>query len=226
MTITYLGHSCFQLNFKNHIVIVDPFISENPLASNVNIEELRCDYILLTHGHGDHVADAEQIAKANQAQIISNFEIVSWYGNKGIEGHPMNHGGKWSFPFGNVRCVNAIHSSVLPDGTYGGNPMGFLIEADDLFFYIAGDTALTLDMQLIPQYWGQLDFAILPIGGNFTMDYEDAIHAAKMIGCNQIIGCHFDTFGYLKIDHNQVNQSFTKAGIEITIPAIKQEISV
>ena len=226
MRITFLGQSCFHIEFKEGTILIDPFITGNPLASNVDINDVQCDYVLLTHGHQDHVLDAEQIAKSNNAKVISNFEIVSWYESKGIEGHPMNHGGKWTFPFGTVRCVNAVHSSVLPDGTYGGNPMGFLIEAEDKHFYIAGDTALTLDMQLIPKFWGKLDFAILPIGGNFTMDYQDAIYASQLIDCKTIIGCHFDTFGFIKIDHDLVSKAFQEADLNLTIPKINQSIEV
>jgi len=224
MEITFLGHSCFLIQLNQGTILVDPFITGNPLT-NYDIDNIKCDYVLLTHGHQDHVLDAEAIAKNNKAKIISSFEIVSWYESKGLKGHPMNFGGQWTFEFGDVRYIQALHSSVLPDGTYGGNPGGFLIRADGKHFYIAGDTALTYDMKLIPAYWGKLDFAILPIGGNFTMDYKDAIVASQFIECSDIIGCHFDTFGYIEINHIEVKDAFTKAGIQITIPSILEKIN-
>ncbi len=155
---------------------------------------------------------------------MSNYEIVSYYGEKGLKGHPLNHGGKANFDFGTVKYVTAVHSSVLPDGTYGGNPGGFVIWNDEGCFYHAGDSALTLDMKLIPETCPALDFAILPIGDNFTMGPEDAILAAGFIKCNNIIGCHFDTFPYIEIDHNRAIQDFKDKGINLTIPEIGQTI--
>ena len=163
MTITYYGHACFLVEIQGKKLLFDPFISGNPLASDVDMNRIEADYILLTHGHMDHVLDAEQIAKKTGALIISNFEIVQWYIQKGLKGHHMNHGGKYTFDFGTVKFVSAIHSSVLPDGTYGGNAGGFVIWNDDCCFYVAGDTALTYDMKLIPQLCPQLTLAILPL---------------------------------------------------------------
>src|SRR5690606_10223835 len=178
------------------------------------------DYILLSHGHQDHVADAETIAKRTDAPIISNFEIYSWYVEKGLKGHPMNHGGSWKFDFGTVKYVYAVHSSVLPDGTYGGNPGGFVISNGKTTFYFAGDTALTMDMKLIPMTCPKLDFAILPIGDNFTMGIQDALIASDFIECNKIIGCHYDTFGYVKIDHAAAKKAFAGKGKELILPEI------
>jgi L-ascorbate metabolism protein UlaG (beta-lactamase superfamily) len=226
MKLRYLGQSCFQANLKNKNIIIDPFISPNEKASHINVSEIKADYILLTHGHGDHVADAETIAKNNEATIISNFEIVSWYQEKEINGHPLNHGGKWVFDFGTTKYVNAIHSSVLPDGTYGGNPGGFVIWNEEICFYHAGDTALTLDMKLIPETCPKLDFAILPIGDNFTMGYEDAVIAAQFIDCDKIIGCHFDTFGYIEIDHEKAFSAFADAGKTLILPKIGELINI
>jgi L-ascorbate metabolism protein UlaG (beta-lactamase superfamily) len=225
MKLKYLGQSCFQATLKNKNIIIDPFISPNEKASHINVSEIKADYILLTHGHGDHVADAENIAKNNEATIISNYEIVSWYQEKEINGHPLNHGGKWVFDFGTTKYVNAIHSSVLPDGTYGGNPGGFVIWNEETCFYHAGDTALTLDMKLIPETCPKLDFAILPIGDNFTMGYEDAVVAARFIDCDIIIGCHFDTFGYIEIDHEKAITAFADAGITLILPKIGELIN-
>lgn len=226
MSIRYLGQSCFEIKLKDHTLLFDPFISPNPLAKDIDIDLLAPAYILLTHGHGDHVADAERIGKANDSTFISNYEIISWYGEKGCKGHPLNHGGKASFDFGTVKYVNAIHTSSLPDSSYGGNPGGFVVWNDDISFYHAGDTALTEDMKLIPITCPSLDFAILPIGDNFTMGYEDAAIAADFIDCTKIIGCHFDTFDYIKIDHDKARDAFGKRGKELTIPEIGQNIEI
>ena len=226
MNLTYYGQAGFGLTLKEKNLLFDPFITPNPLAKHIDVNTIKADYILLTHGHGDHVADAATIAKNNGAKIISNYEIVTWYGEKGIEGHPLNHGGKWQFDFGTVRYVNAIHSSVLPDGTYGGNPGGFVISNDELCFYHAGDTALTWDMKLIPMTCPKLDFAILPIGDNFTMGYEDAAIAAEFIECDTIVGCHYDTFGYIKINHDLAQKAFSAKGKTLLLPGIGETLSL
>jgi L-ascorbate metabolism protein UlaG (beta-lactamase superfamily) len=226
MKLQYLGQNGFHFTLKGKDVVSDPFISPNPLAAHLKVSDIKADYLLITHGHGDHVADAEPIAKSNDATIISNYEIVSWFGEKGIKGHPLNHGGKWSFEFGTVKYVNAIHSSVLPDGTYGGNPGGFVVWNDDVCFYMAGDTALTRDMELIPLTCPKLDFAILPIGDNFTMGIDDAIIASDFIDCTTIIGCHFDTFGYIKIDHEEAKKKFADAGKELILLEVGESIDL
>ncbi|MBK8628348.1 MAG: metal-dependent hydrolase [Saprospiraceae bacterium] len=226
MKLTYLGQSAFHLITNGINLIFDPMISANPLASHIELSSLSSDYILLSHGHSDHVADAEILAKQNNAKIISNYEVVSWFENKGIAGHPMNLGGKYPFEFGTVKYVNAVHSSMMPDGSYGGAPGGFVIWNGDKSFYFAGDTALTLDMKLIPMLCPTLDFAILPIGDNFTMGYEDAVLAADFIQCDKIIGCHFDTFGYIKIDHEAAISEFKNAGKELILLKIGQSIDL
>jgi L-ascorbate metabolism protein UlaG (beta-lactamase superfamily) len=207
MKITFLGHASFLIQIKETKIIVDPFISPNPLAENIHISDLDADYILVTHAHEDHIADVEAIAKNSDAIVVSNFEIVNYFGKNGIKGHPMNHGGSWNFDFGKVTYTNAVHSSVFPDGTNGGNPGGFLIEGENKNIYIAGDTALSMDMKLIPMKM-KLDVAILPIGDNFTMGIDDAIMASDFIECPKIIGCHFDTFGYIEIDHDSAIKKF------------------
>jgi L-ascorbate metabolism protein UlaG (beta-lactamase superfamily) len=207
MKITFLGHASLQIQIGETNILVDPFISGNPKASHINVESLKADYILVTHAHQDHILDVETIAKRTGAVIISNFEIVSYYQEKGIEGHPMNHGGNWEFDFGRVKYINAIHTSSFPDGSYGGQPGGFVIEGERKNIYIAGDTALTYDMKLIPLQT-KLDLAILPIGDNFTMGIDDAIIASDFIECDKILGYHFDTFGYIEINHEVAKRKF------------------
>ena len=224
MQLTYFGHSCFLVIADGKKLLFDPFISPNELAFQVDPDQVEADFILVSHGHEDHVADAVSIAKRTQAQVISNFEIINWFAGQGVDnGYPMNHGGSADFDFGKVKYVNAVHSSVLPDGTYGGNPGGFIVYAEGKQFYFAGDTALTMDMQLIPRY-AQLDLAILPIGDNFTMGPEDAAVAADFIQCDRILGVHYDTFPYIKIDHEKAHKIFKDAGKTLLLPAIGETI--
>ena len=209
MRFTYYGHSCFAVQIKGKKILFDPFITPNALAKNIDISQIAADYIFLSHGHEDHIADCISIAGRTGAKVICSFEIHIWLNNQGITNtHPMNTGGKWAFDFGAVKCVVAQHSSGLPDGSYGGNPMGFVFTSEEGNFYYSGDTALTLDMQLVPQY-AILNFAVLPVGDNFTMGIEDAIQAARFIQCNQVIGVHYDTFGFIKIDHEKAGKAFS-----------------
>lgn len=227
MKLTFYGHACFAVEINGKKILFDPFISPNELAKDIDIEKIEADYIFISHGHEDHVADAEKIAKRTGATIVSNFEIVSWYQSKGIENaHPMNHGGKWEFDFGTVKYVNAIHSSVLPDGTYGGNPGGWVFLTEEGNFYFAGDTALTYDMKLIPLICGKIDFCVLPIGDNFTMGIEEAIIAADYVTCDRVVGVHYDTFGYIKIDHDKAKEQFNKNGKDLLLPAIGATIKL
>jgi len=226
MKLTYYGHACFGVEAGSKNLLFDPFISPNELAAHIDIKSIKADYILLSHGHGDHVADCVSLAQQNDALVIGAFEVTEWVSKQGIaKTHPMNTGGQRTFDFGTVKCVNALHSSSLPDGSYGGNPLGFIITDEKQSFYYSGDTALTLDMQLIPK-WTTLDFAVLCIGDNFTMGYEDAIEAAKMIQCTKIVGVHYDTFGYIKIDHEKAKQAFTDAGITLYLPGIGETIEL
>lgn len=226
MKISYYGHSCFGIEIKGKHLLFDPFITYNPLidGTNVSAETVKADYILVSHGHEDHIADCVSIAKRTGATVICAFEIHTWLNKQGVEKtHPMNTGGKRKFDFGNVKCVVAQHSSSLPDGTYGGNPMGFVIESEEGNFYFAGDTALTYDMKLIGEY-RKIDFAFLPIGDNFTMGIDNAIIATEFINCSDIIGMHYDTFGYIKIDHSEAQHKFERAGKKLKLMMIGETI--
>ena len=207
MIITFYGHASLGLQIKGINILVDPYISANEKAAHINIDELKADFILLTHAHQDHTLDVEAIAKRTNATIVSNAEVAGYYEKKGFTTHAMNHGGSWDFDFGRLKMVNAIHSSSFADGTYGGNPAGFVIEGEHKNIYIAGDTALTMDMKLIPMRT-KLDLAILPIGNNFTMDIDDAIIASDFIQCDKILGYHYDTFGFIEIDHAEAKRKF------------------
>jgi L-ascorbate metabolism protein UlaG (beta-lactamase superfamily) len=215
MKLTYFGHSCFQVELPGATLLFDPFISPNPAAAAIDVDSLRPDFILLTHGHGDHVADAERIAKNSGATLISNYEVVTWFSAKGLENvHPLNHGGGCDFHFGRVTYVSSIHSSMLPDGSYGGNPGGFVIKTPDGSFYVSGDTALTMDMKIIGDRHHP-DFAVLCIGDNFTMGAEDAALAAEWAGVRHVVGVHYDTFPPIRIDHAMARAAFAKRGIEL-----------
>lgn len=215
MEVTYFGHSCFMVTVEGRKILFDPFISSNDLAKNVNISDIKPDYIMLTHGHNDHVADVETIYNQHECQLISTFEVISWFQGKGIKDvHAMNHGGSWNFDFGRVKMVNAVHSSSMPDGSYGGHPAGFVINNSEIAFYYAGDTALHYDMQLISEEF-DIDVAFLPIGSNFTMDIDDAIRAANFIKTKKVIGMHYDTFPHIEIDHQQVKTAAEEAHIDL-----------
>ena len=225
MKITFYGHACLGIQIEDISILVDPFITGNPKAAHIDINTLKADFILLTHAHQDHILDVEAIAKRTDAVIVSNYEIATYYSNKGFQSHPMNHGGSWDFEFGMVKYVNAIHSSSFPDGSYGGQPGGFIIESERKNIYIAGDTALTMDMKLIPLRT-KLDLAVLPIGSNFTMDVEDAIIASDFIECDKVLGCHYDTFGYIEINHEEAKRKFFNKDKDLMLLEIGESIEL
>lgn len=225
MKFTFYGHACFSVEVSGKKLLFDPFITGNELAKNIDIYAIEADYILVSHGHGDHVGDLLAIAENTGATVISNAEITDWVSKQGYNKvHPMNFGAR-QFDFGMVHYVPAMHSSGLPDGTYGGNPGGFVVKTAEINFYFAGDTCVTMDMQLIPRY-AKLDVAILPIGGNFTMNAEEAVIAAEFVQCDKIIGVHFDTFGYIVIDHDKAIDSFKQKGKELILPEIGKTIEI
>lgn len=212
MKITYYGHSCFLLETSNSKILFDPFISGNELAKHIDINTIEADFILQSHGHSDHIADLIPIAKRTNAIVVGSWELYEWVTKQGVKkAHPMNIGGTWEFKFGKVKMVFAAHSNSLPDGTYGGVAAGFIIEADNKRVYYSGDTALTQDMKLIGEYW-RPDLALLPIGNNFTMDIDDSILASDFIQCKNIIGMHFDTFGYIKINQEEAIRKYALRG--------------
>lgn len=225
MKITFYGHACIGIEVSGKHIIVDPFITGNPKAVHINIDDIRADFILLTHAHSDHTLDVETIAIKNNSVIVSGYEVAVYYGNKGFKYHPLNHGGSWQFDFGKVKYVAAIHSSSFADGTYGGNPGGFVIEGEHKNIYISGDTALTMDMKLIPMRT-KLDLAVFPIGNNFTMDVDDAIMAADFVDCDKILGCHYDTFGFIVINHDEAKKKFFDAGKDLMLLEIGESISL
>ncbi len=225
MNFTYYAHATFMIEVTGKKILFDPFFTDNPNAKQFNVDEIEADYIFLSHGHSDHIADAASIALRTNAKVVSNPEVIAYMKKRGVENvHELNHGAPTKFEFGNVRPVSAMHSSGLPDGSYGGNPMGFVCTTYDGNFYYAGDTCLIMDMQLIPLF-SKLDFAILPIGGNYTMDYKDAAIASDFIKCNKIIGVHYDTFDLIKIDTKAALQEFHSKGKILFLPKIGETIT-
>lgn len=225
MEITYYGHSCFGVELAGKHLLFDPFITPNGLASGINAETVPADFILVSHAHEDHIADLVPIAKRTNAWVICSYEIYLWLQKQGVKNvRPMGVGGKWIAPFGKVKCVVAVHSSSLPDGSYGGQAMGFVVESAEGNFYFAGDTALTLDMKLIGEY-RKLDFAFLPIGDNFTMGVDNAIMACNFIQCENVVGMHYDTFDIIKIDQEAAKKSFARSGKQLTLMNIGETIT-
>lgn len=196
--IRFLGHSSFQVLTGGQSVLIDPFLSGNPSAS-ASADSIEADAILVTHGHEDHVADVEAIAKRTGAMVVANYEIVTWFQSRGVENaHPMHIGGRHAFDFGTVKLTIAHHGSALPDGSNGGNPAGVILTTDDGNIYHAGDTGLFSDMQLIGDEG--LAVAILPIGDNFTMGPEDSVRAVRFLKPATVIPCHYNTWPLIEQD--------------------------
>ncbi|MEO0896666.1 MAG: metal-dependent hydrolase [Bacteroidota bacterium] len=220
MKITYYGHSSFGVEIEGKHLVFDPFISPNPKASGIDIHSIPCDYLLVSHAHQDHMVDVEAIAKRTGAKLIANYEVATWFGGQGVENIvPLNQGGFLHTEFGQVKVVNAIHSSSFPNGSYGGNPVGFVVKTEDATFYYSGDTALTYDMKLINEEF-DIDFAFLCIGDHFTMGVYDAAKAAEFVGTDQVIGMHFDTFPRIEINHAGAKATFEQQGKNLILPEI------
>ncbi|CAL2094368.1 metal-dependent hydrolase [Tenacibaculum sp. 190524A05c] len=225
MKITFYGHACFGIEIANTHILIDPFITGNPKASHIDINQIKADYILVTHAHQDHILDVEAVAKNTGAVIVSNYEIYMHYTAKDFKAHPLNHGGTFRTESFSAKYVNAIHTSSFPDGSYGGQPGGFVITAGDKSLYVAGDTAVTMDMKLIPMST-QLTASILPIGDNFTMGVEDAIIATDLVACDKVIGCHFNTFPPIEINVDDAKKKFTEANKELLILEIGTSVEI
>ncbi|MCZ4243373.1 metal-dependent hydrolase [Pedobacter punctiformis] len=225
MKYTYYGQSCFLIEAAGKKLLFDPFITPNPLAKNINVKAIEADYILVSHGHGDHVADLVELAKQTGATVIAIPEVIGWVQKQGIDQvHPMNFG-KFTFDWGAVRMVPATHSAGLPDGSYGGNPAGYVLELEGKSIYFAGDTGLTIEMKVLADLYN-LDYAILPIGGNYTMDVDDALIATKYLECNNVIGVHYNTFPVIEIDTNIAADKFKRENKVLLLPEIGETITL
>ncbi len=226
MKLTYYGHACFGIEAAGKHLLFDPFITPNALASHIDVDSIPADYILISHAHQDHVADVERIAQRTGAQLVSNFEIITYYANKGLSnGQPLNHGGQWKFDFGTVKYTNAVHSSSFADGTYGGQPGGFILQSEGKTIYYAGDTALMADMELYGKLY-TFDLVILPIGDCFTMGPEDAAIAADLLQCTRVLGVHYDTFPLIQIDKEHARSAFQSKGKNLILMDIGASMDI
>jgi L-ascorbate metabolism protein UlaG (beta-lactamase superfamily) len=196
--VCWLGHACLLLESDGRRILIDPFLTGNPAAA-MTADQVPADFILVSHGHGDHVGDAVAISQRTGATVICNYEISEWLGKQNVKAHGMQHGGGFNFPFGRVKMTLAFHGSALPDGSNGGNPAGFLIKFNDgVSIYDAADTGLFGDMRLIGEEG--VDLAILPIGDNYTMGPEDAVRAVKLIQPRHVFPIHYNTWPLLNQD--------------------------
>jgi L-ascorbate metabolism protein UlaG (beta-lactamase superfamily) len=226
MKITYYGHACFAVLAGGKHILFDPFISGNELAKDIDLNSIEADYIFVSHGHFDHMADVVTIANRTGATVVGSWELYQYFEKQGVKKvQPLNPGGKFTFDFGEAKSFIGQHSSSFSDGTYAGVASGFALKTPDGNFYYSGDTALTLDMTLVPK-WVNLDFAVFPIGDALTMGVEDAIEAAQFVKTTKVVGVHYNTWGFIKIDTAKAHQAFDKAGIKLFLPNIGETIAI
>lgn len=213
--VTYHGHSFVELQIKGKVIYIDPFISGNPKC-DISLDDAKCDFIILTHGHGDHIGDTVDLSVKHKATVIATYELAEYLRKKGAAAHDMNLGGSHTFPFGNVKLTIAHHSSSTPDGVYAGDPAGVLIDSEGKTYYHAGDTALFYDMKLIGEMH-RIDCAFLPIGDNYTMGIDDAVKAAEFLGAVKVIPVHYNTFDIIKADAEEFKRKIESIGRKCVI---------
>lgn len=213
--LTYFSHSAWKIESDRYTILIDPFLDDNP-TSPVKSKDVSADFIIITHAHGDHVGDSIPIAKANNATIISNFEIANWCGEQGITAHPMHIGGGREFPFGKVKLTQAFHGSSFPDGSYGGMPAGVLVTVEGKTIYHSGDTGLFGDMKLIGEM-NAIDVALIPIGDNFTMGLEDAVKAVEFLNPKKVIPMHYKTFDVIDVNPDEFVMRVKNLGVDAQV---------
>ena len=227
MEVTYYGQSCVLFDFDGVKVLLDPFITYNPLAKNIDVDAIKPDFIFLTHCHQDHVADMKTIQVNSGATVVAVVETAAWVRRQGVPDDKVieyNLGGTISLPFGKVKMVYALHTNSTPEGEYAGVAVGYVFFVGEKTVYFAGDTALTLEMKLLRDL--ELDWAFIPIGGHYTMDVDDAIRAASFIDCENIVGIHYDTFPPIRIDTEEALRKFEAKGLELCLPGIGESIEL
>lgn len=208
--LTYFSHSAWKIDSDKTTILIDPFLDDNP-TSPVKSKDVKTDFIIVTHAHGDHIGDTISIAKANNATVITNFEIANWCGEQGVTAHPLHIGGAYIFPFGKVKLTQAFHGSSFPDGTYGGMPAGVLVTVEEKTVYHSGDTGLFGDMKLIGEM-NPIDVAMIPIGDNFTMGLDDAVKAVEFLNPKMVIPMHYKTYDVIDVDPNQFVERIKQMG--------------
>jgi L-ascorbate metabolism protein UlaG (beta-lactamase superfamily) len=225
--LTFLGHGAFQMDCEKASLAIDPFITGNPRAT-VKAGDLKVGYVLLTHGHPDHLGDGIAIARENDATIIAPFELATYCERQGVKAHPMHIGGAYNFPFGRVKLTIAFHGSGYPTDQgilYMGNPCGFLISAGGKTVYHAGDTGLFYDMKLIGEM-DRIDVALLPIGGNFTMDIDDAVKAAELLQARLSIPMHYGTFDVIAADPAEFEKKIAEKGMKARVLKVGERLTI
>lgn len=226
MKLKYFSHSAFQVTMNSGIkILIDPYLDDNP-GSPVKSGDVAADYIILSHAHGDHLGDAVKIASKSKVTFICVNELGNYLASKGLTAHNMNIGGGYNFEFGRVKFTIAHHGSQTPEGTYAGEPAGIILKADGKTIYHTGDTGLFLDMQLIGEVNGPIDYMLLPIGDNFTMDINDAVRAVQMVRPGLAIPMHYNTFNVIKSDPMEFKKKAEAAGIKSRVLDFGEEISL
>jgi L-ascorbate metabolism protein UlaG (beta-lactamase superfamily) len=217
VTLTFHGHSCWEAAADGRRVVIDPFLTGNPLADVGPAVFERLDAVIVTHGHGDHVGDGVEIARRSGALVVSNFEIANYFAERGCRSHPLHIGGGADFDFGRVKLTIAHHGSTGPKGESLGSPAGVLLSIGGRKIYHAGDTGLFLDMKLISEMNGPIDAALLPIGDNFTMGIDDAVKAAEFVGARVTIPMHYGTFAYIQADPREFVKRVEARGLAAAV---------
>jgi len=216
--LTFLSHSAWLIENDRYTIAIDPFLEGNPMAK-VKPSDIKADYIIVTHAHGDHLGDAIPMAKASNGTIISNFEIFNYCQSKGANAHPLHIGGGHDFPFGRVKLTPAWHGSSFPDGGYGGTPAGCLVTIDGKTIYHTGDTGLFMDMQLIGEM-NPVDIFLVNIGDNFTMGIEDAVKAVELVKPKLSIPMHYKTFDVIDTDPHDFAAKVESKGFKAKVLGI------